>query len=82
MSTCLNAAQQSVFDQIDETTFWTMACAYRNEHQRSLSEAAAFEKAVAVLRDRFPTASRETIAVVTINVLARAAPGPLDWFWD
>lgn len=82
MSIDLSAAQQAVFDQIDETTFWAIAGVYRTERQRGRGEAAAFDEAVAVLGDRFPTASRGTIANVTRTVLARAASGPLDWFWD
>ena len=82
MSRFINATQQTIFDQIDETTFWAIACAYRTERQRGQNEAAAFDAAVAVLGDRFPTASQGTIDVIARVVLARAAPTPLDWFWE
>ncbi|MGI9449968.1 MAG: hypothetical protein ACR2QH_04925 [Geminicoccaceae bacterium] len=82
MPTLLSAAQKNVFDQIDETTFWAIAYAYRIERQREQNEAAAFEEASAVLGDRFPTVSGGTIDVVARAVLARAAPAPLDWFWE
>ena len=82
MSRFLSACQQAVFDQIDETAFWSIAGVYRSERQRGQREPAAFEAAVAKLIDRFPTASRKTIAIVTRIVLARAAPALLDWFWE
>ena len=82
MSRYLNPAQQAVFDQIDERTFWAMASAYRNERQRGRGEAAAFEEALAVLGERFAIVSLGTITNVTKTVLARAASGPPDWFWE
>ena len=79
MSKRFSASQQSVFD---ETTFWSIANTHRDERQRGAGEAVAFEAAVTVLGQRFPTASRETMLVITEAIIARAAPGPLEWFCD
>lgn len=82
MSERFNAFQQTMFDQIDEATFWSIATPHRAERQRGVSEAAAVEAAVTVLGQLFPTASRQTMLVVTKVIIARAAPGSLEWFCD
>jgi hypothetical protein len=82
MSERLSPSQRAIFDQIDETTFCSIAHAYRTTLQNGVTEAIAFEAAVAVLSDHFPTKSRRTIVAVTGAVVAHAAPGPLDWFWE
>ena len=82
MSERFSDSQQVVFDQIDETTFWSIANTHRTERQRGAGEVAAFEAAVAVLGQRFPTTSRQTMFVITKAIIARTAPGPLEWFWD
>jgi len=82
MSERFSASQQTMFDQIDETTFWSIANTHRAERKRGASVAAAVKAAVTVLGQQFPTAPRQTMLVVTEAIIARAAPGPLEWFWD
>ena len=65
MSERFNASQQIVFDQIGETTFWSIANTHRAERLRGADDAAAFEAAVALVGQRFPIAPRQTMLIIT-----------------